>query len=244
MQLIKKTRVLSLVVAVLFAFGFLALFTTASNAASGPLKAVQSETIYEGNTNLSGLDFEPTKANPTEKDWDKVQKCVLVSVKSSNNKVLKAKKLGSDMSEQCLEPVKAGKAKITIKYKYKGKKYTITKTVKVKKYLNAIESITLNGKSVNLNKQKYRFNYDVEKYKKTSAKVKIKPASGWEINGAWMYSRKGKLDKNKDLKSSVFKKGSSISIKKDYDAYMHITLVCTSGDNEGDTFTYIVSLYR
>ncbi len=244
MQLIKRTRLLSLIVCVLFAVGFIASFTMASDAASGPLKVVQQETIYEGNTNLSGLDFQPSKANPTEKDWNKVQKCVLVSVKSSNDKVVKAKKLGRDMSEQCLIPVKAGKAKITIKYKYNGKPYTLKKTVQVKKHPNAIESITLNGNSIYLKKQKNRFNYDVKKYKKTSAKVKIKPASGWECTGAYMCTRKGKSDKYKDLKPSVFKKGSSISIKKGYDAYMNISLVCTSGDNEGDTFTYIIRLYR
>jgi len=228
----------------LLALGVVGSFTTASNAASGPLKAVQYETIYAGSTTMGYLSFEPSKSNPTEKDWAKVDKCVLVSIKSINTKVLKAKKTGKEMYEHYLEPVKSGKAKITVKYKYNGKKYTVTKKVTVKKYPDAIKSIKVNGKSVNLDKKAYRFDYDVEKYKKTSAKVKIKAASGWKISNAYMISAKGDTDKFKELKPSVFKKGTSISIKKGYDAYMFITLVCTSGDNEGDTFTYAVRFFR
>jgi hypothetical protein len=229
---------------VLVAFGMMFICTTTANAASGPLKAVQYDTIYVGSTTMGSLSFEPSKSNPTESDWNKIDKCTLVSVKSSNSKVLKAVKDGTSMYSHYLQPVKTGKATVTVKYKYKGNKYTIKKTVKVKKYPKAIKTITVNGKSIDLGKKKYRFDYDVDKYKKTSAKVKIKPATGWKIVSAYMGMAKGSKDEWKEIKVSTIKKGNAITIKKGYDAYMFITLECTSGDNKGDNFTYAVRFYR
>lgn len=229
--------------AVLVAFSMLFAFTTTANAASGPVKAVQYDTIYVGSTSWGGLGFEPAKSE----DWDRFDKimdnCKLISVTSSKPKVLKAVKDGSGMYYHYLEPKKLGKAKITIKYKYKGKTYTTSKTVKVKKYPKAIKSLTVNGKKVDLSKKALRFDYDVEKYKKTSATIKIKASSGWKIDSAYIISD-GLKNGYKNLKASVFKKGTSISVPKGNDGYIFITLKCTSGDNKGDNFTYAVRFFR
>jgi len=239
-----KTRILSVALSLLVAFGILAAGTSVAKAASGPLKAYQPETMYEKATTMGYLNFEPAKANPSDSDFEIPDKCSLVSIRSSNTKVIKAVKEGSQLYEHYLEPRRAGKSTITVKYKYKGRTYTISKVCVVKKYPNAVKSLKVNGKTVNLNQKKFPFDYDISKYRKTSARIKLTPAAGWKIQQVDMSIFNDNYDKFKTLKTSVIKKGSSISCSKKYSYCVFIHMECTSGANKGDTFTYNVRFMR
>lgn len=232
----KWIRLLSVTLSLFVAFGLVISFTPVANAASGFLKAVQYDTLYVGSTTEGYLAFEPVK--DTAANWDKLEKCKLVSIKSSNPKVLGAKKYSSDMYDNGLIPKKVGKSVITVKYKYGSKTYTITKTCVVKKYSKAIKTLTVNGKTISLKSKSRYFDYNVSNYSKTIAKIRIAPSSGWKISSAYITKAKGEVVKSGDLKTSVIKKGNSISIPKGYDGYIFVTLECTSGTNKGDNFNY------
>lgn len=240
-----KTRILSITLSLLIAFGILAAGTSVAKAASGPLKAYQPETMYAKETTMGYLDFRPAKANPKDSDWDIPDKCTLVSVKSSNTKVLEAEKDGTSLYNLHLEPKKVGKSTVTVKYKYKGKTYTIRKVCKVKKYPDAIKSLKVNGRSVDLDNEEFRFDYDISEYKKTSAKIKLTPDSGWKIQSVDMTIFNDTYDNYKEIKPSVIKKGTAISCSKKKCSYcVFIHLECTKGSNKGDTFTYNVRFLR
>ena len=78
------------------------------------------------------------------------EKAKLISIKSSNTKVIKVVKEGSGIYDNYLEPLKAGKAKITVKYKIGSKSNTISATYTVKKYPNPLQSVEVNGAKVNI----------------------------------------------------------------------------------------------
>ena len=142
----------------------------------------------------------------------------VTSVKSSNKSVLKVVKTtsGSDKWYE-VKAKKTGKAKLTIEFKTdSGKKKTLTKKITVKKYPNQIKSLTLNGKKIEVSKNKYKYS---RKCSKTEATIKIKLKEGWEISdvNANLYnSENSKYEEVKSAKKKV-KNGKAFSFPKDYD---------------------------
>ena len=143
----------------------------------------------------------------------------ITSVQSSKDAVIKVVKNGSGSGAWYeIEPLKTGKAKITVEFKTdSGKQKTLSKTLTVKKYPKPIKSFTVNGKKIDTGKNKYK--YTKSGYTKTKATIQMKVKEGWSINSASgnLYSSKSKKSKEiKSVKSKV-KKGKEISFPKDYD---------------------------
>jgi len=107
----------------------------------------------------------------------------IVSVKSTSPSVLKVRYEEDDPYYFDVKPLKAGKSTLKFTYKLNGKKTTVKKTITVKKYPNAIASLTVNGTKVSFKKN--RFTYTVSKFKKRAVTIKVKPAKGWKIKGMY-----------------------------------------------------------
>ena len=169
----------------------------------------------------------------------------VTSVKSSKASVLeviKEKRSFEDHKETAyiLESKKAGKATITVKYKKpSGKTGTLKKTITVRKYPKEIKSLTVNGKSVKISKNKFSFR------KKTSRKnvtVKMALKKGWKISRVYCYRYKknGNLSEVKVTKKMI-RKGLSISFPKKYDN-MLVSVYMTDGkDNDEESNSHIIS---
>lgn len=104
----------------------------------------------------------------------------IVSVKSSNTKVLKVKKMGSKLSHGVrLIPGKKGKSKVTLTYKYDGRKYKATAVYAVKNP-DIFNCIKVNGKKINLKKNKD--NYLKTNFKKKKLTLKFSAKKGWKMD--------------------------------------------------------------
>ncbi len=104
----------------------------------------------------------------------------IVSVKSSNKNVLKVKKEGSKLFHGVrLIPRKKGKSKVTLTYKYDGRKYKATAVYTVKNP-DIFNWIKVNGKKIDLKKNKDR--YWKTNYKKKKLRVKFSAKKGWKMD--------------------------------------------------------------
>ena len=182
----------------------------ATTAFAATVKIVPS-TLWTGTT------YEYPDAFEVENFPDNAK---VTSVKSSNTKLLKVVSFTSDIEETVLKAVKAGKPKLTIKYKVGSKTYTKSATFTIKAYPKAYQYIKVNGKAIDLTKNK--FYYDVNKYTKTTAKIAYKLNSGWSLEYSYGYATNGanafepvnnksfKVPKGKNVEVYfVFKKGST-----------------------------------
>ena len=170
----------------------------------------------------------------------------ITSVVTGNKNVIGIKKSsyynakGKKQTMYTMDCKKSGKAKLTVKFKTaKGKTGTIRTEVKVKKYPAQIKSLKVNGKKVNTSKKKYL--YEVRKYKKASATVKMKVKAGWKVQDAQYYLFGSTGSKNGTLKSSVITGGKKISFPKKYSQLM-VTISMTNKNN--DYISYTVTLVR
>ena len=164
------------------------------------------------------------------------EKAKLVSIKSSNTKVIKVVKEGSGIYDNYLEPLKAGKAKITVKYKIGSKSNTISATYTVKKYPNPLQSVEVNGTKVNIKANK--FFYTVDGYTENSAKVKVKLAKGWKIASTWGYKENPFADGS--FEEFTPKNGKSFTIPEEYNAGVFFTLE----NSKKESFQYGINFYR
>lgn len=112
-----------------------------------------------------------------------------VEVKSSNTKVLAVKKQKDNTSiyGYNLVPKKPGKAVITAKIKVNGEEKTFKATYTVKKFPNALKSLKVGGKTINLKKNK---TYAQVKTGKKTAKVEYKIAKGWKVKCVYYNGKK------------------------------------------------------
>ena len=125
---------------------------------------------------------------------------------------------------------KAGKATVTIKYTTpKGKKCTLKKKLTVKTYPNEIQSLKINGKKVDVSKNK--FEYNEGDLSSTKVKVNLKLKKGWKIQSAdanvWNMNT-GSSKELSGVKTSL-KKGSAISWPKKYTEF-EIVIHMRKGD--------------
>ncbi len=185
----------------LYLIGLLAfvLLTAASAtvtfaASKGPVK-MKPRTLWLNDEVYRGPDYKTSYGD-----------CKLLSIKSSKPGVIRAEKDSEydDLYSGTLMPVKLGKSKITVKYKYQGKTYTTSAVCTVKKYPNPFKFIKVNGKKINLKDN--LFSYNVDHFKKTRVKVQYSLSKGWKVTRAYTYG------KNYSLVS--VKNGSTVKVPK------------------------------
>ena len=240
----KLKRAVSLMIAVLVAFGMMTFGTGEANAASGKVKVIVKSQDLD-NTIYVREEGCVCAYNPKKDDF-----AIVKAVKITDKSIARVKRTtykykGKKYKEYYVVGKKSGKTKLSVKYKYKGKTSTKKLTVTVKEYPNAIQSITINGKNVPLTGEK-AFRYE-KKYskKKTKVNVKVVPAKGWKIidtNGE-LYTVTGKSVKKTGIKKAItkVKKGSDISYSKEYkNCWLNVQMT----NENGDMFSYEIDLYR
>ena len=166
----------------------------------------------------------------------------VTKVASNNVKVIKVKKLDSfkDLSSYEVYPLKAGKAKISITYKLKGKTKTIKGTVTVKTCPAAFKSMKLNGKVLTIPtpKKGYTSN-NLYGFTGTAATFELKLAEGWEadyLNGYFYKSDGGGKDKDFAITS-----GKKFTIPKKYQGSINLTVHDANWEHY---FYYTLYIYR
>ena len=162
----------------------------------------------------------------------------IISVKSSNSKVLKV----IDKKYFRVEVKAAGKAKITIRYKLNDVAYTTAATFTVVKYPSPIKSLRVDGKAVSL-KGNARVAYDywpegVEE-EKVSVTINLTPASGWTISRIKAYQYNAY--KNSDVHYALtVRNNRRFTVKRNYEAVVTYVLK----NKKGDTFKYAITVCR
>ena len=166
----------------------------------------------------------------------------ITKVSSSKKNVVKIEKENFDgKTVYYAYAKKPGTSVIKVTFKDdSGKKQTIKKEIKVKKYPKPIKRLKVNGKSVKLSKNKYMFN---KKFSGTKVRVKITPKSGWVITTVYghYYDKKWNM-KNADINAAQIKKGSAIRFPKKYQS-MDIFMTL-SNKKTGDSLEYGVDFSR
>ena len=188
--------------------------------AKGKTRSIISETLYAGTG-----DYWMTIKNWT---WDETN----VKITSSNSKVIKV----PDKRFPCLEPKKAGKAKITVKFKLKGKQYKISKTFTVKKYPKAIQSLTINGQKIPL-KDWARLNYwyEGEMDQLVTVTINVNAAKDWKISKIKGYEVG--MDAADGRKAITVKNNKQLTFGADYMGEVIYTL---KNKKTGKTFKYTI----
>ena len=228
-------RSLSLVIALLMTLAVFGMSFTIADAGIGTEEAgVQetTETIYVPSVMWKGDSQHISVYSISGKN---VRYATITKVTSSDTAVVKkVKKIDS------LKAVNTGEAWVTVNYKYSTTEVG-SRTVKVivKKYPKQIKSLTFNGKKVDVSKKKY--SYTVNKFSKTSVKIKMKLKKGWVISDAWGFgNRKGGSDQLKVTKAKIAKGGSIKLAKK----YKSANLRVIMKNKEGNEINYDFYLYR
>ena len=219
----KRTKRVAILFVLLFIMTAIAPPTVAE--AAGNKVSIVTDLLWADCEYYNSIQFEnmPDKAK-------------IISIKSSKPAVLEVEKQGSGIYDNLLIPHKAGKSKITVKYKVGKTTKTVSAVYTVKKFPNAYASIKLNGKKVNFKKIKYY--YDVFSYKKNTVKIDLKPAKGWKIIDTYSNTSKAKTGAN--LKDFQYKNGKKIAIKKGYNCNIFFTLQ----NKKGETIQYGIRLHR
>lgn len=156
-------------------------------------------------------------------------------VKTSDKSILKVgQQEGFGPYGWWMEPVKAGKATITLKYKTGGKNKSVKGTFQVKEYPKPFEYIKINDKKINLKKdQSFHM---IQNYSKNKITVDFKVKSGWKVTECG-----GDRIKGDDWMAFTWKKGKSISLKG-YDAAD--ILIKLKNKKTGETCDYEIAVSR
>jgi hypothetical protein len=129
------------------------------------------------------------------------------SVTSSKPSVLKVgKQKGFGPYGWWMEPLKAGKSKITLKYKSSGRTRSVSAIFQVRNYPDPFEYIKINGKKVDL--KKGQSNLFLEGYSKNSIAINYKLKSGWKVTGLG-----GDRIKGDEWMECTWKKNKALSLK-------------------------------
>ncbi len=170
---------------------------------------------------------------------DKDKSFKVTAVKSSNPEVVKA----TQDDIWYLKPEKVGKAKIIVKYKQnsKGKKETVVTTVK--KYPYEIKGLRINGKKIDINKNKFRV---TKKCTDNKARIKMAIRDGWKISYLSGSYKKGDkwidfTSKKNTLVKKCIKKNKEFSFPQKYD---QMFLYIVFSNKKEETISYQISLTR
>jgi len=133
------------------------------------------------------------------------------TVTTSKKSVLKVgKEKGFGPFGWWMEPIKPGKARITLKYKTGGKAKSVSAVFEVKNYPDPFKYIKINGKKVSL--KKGQPNLFLNGYSKKTITINYKLKSNWKVTG-----RGGDRIKGDDWAECSWKKDKALSLKN-YDA--------------------------
>ncbi len=226
----KKTmkRLMSLVLVLTLAAAVLVPATTAQAA---DLKYTKNLTVYL--TADGWVEWTATNSNTSKK---------LTSFKSSDTSIFEVQydEAEGKKPSNWLKLNKAGTAKLS--FKYGGKTYT--STVTVKKYTNPVKTFKLTGVSSgkDVSSKSKKTNNPSLKLKKSSdnAKLTIKAKSGWKIKSVVFTNQTdwktlvSKTYKSSKVTSSYTKKLGKLRKSKSY--YAEVTFVNTS--NKGTITVY------
>lgn len=207
----RKLRALSLCLLVLLLAGF-----ATSALAEGKLHPIMP--LYGGMKSYYQLDVEGMPYNAK-----------LISAKSSNPKIIAIKTGVKEKNDIVVRALKAGTVTITIKYKVGKKTYTVKDKLTAKKFPRIFKSLKVAGKTVDLKKDVG--GYTLKKFKKTTAKIEIVPANGWEIGNIRGYI---------GGKSVSITNGKNFSIPKKKDAYINVSAY----NDEGEYLYYVIEIKR
>lgn len=171
---------------------------------------------------------------PVPVKFEGLEKQKVVSIKSSNTKVLGVTKSGKYLNDCKLKPKKAGKSTVTATMLINGKKQKFKATYVVKKYPNALKELKVDSTKVNLKKNKFNATL---KLKKNKVKVTFKAAKGWKVKKCTCTY----LDTYGDDRYT-FKSGGTVYVPSgmdsegEYPDWAFVTIVLTN--KKKDTFTY------
>ena len=140
----------------------------------------------------------------------------------------------NDPSTLWLKPLKVGKSKITVKYKAGGKSYSVSSTFTVKKYPNPLAWVKVNGKKIDLKKNK--LGYDLESYTKKKLTVDYALSSGWKVRRRFV-----SMFVDNDIKDVAWKKGKAIDLSNVPAAIVTLVLYNSKTDDE---FLYMFFVTR
>lgn len=204
----------------------LALAVSAVPATAATPKAkIETETLY---TDM--LEYYMKIKNWT---WDEE----VISVKSDHPEILEVNDYEDNF---CLNPHKVGKAKITIKYKLKGKTYKISGKYTVEKYPKPIKSLIINNQKIELkDSRKYRCNYDCGFGEKARITINLTPSKGWKISSINAYTVNTWSDDARRTTTIKVKNNKRFTVAKDSEAY--VTYILKKGKT---TFKYTVGIER
>lgn len=220
---------LSLILSAVLALGMITAGTFTAKAADNEWKLFYAGEFWAGSA--SDIHLYTDSGDYSED---------IISAKSSNKSVAKfSKGIDVDTYIYSLECKKAGKTKLTIKFRDgNGEERTFTKTIKVKKYPKEFKSLKINGKTINTNKKKFDY---FGKTSKTKVSVKAKLKKGWKISkiDARLYDKNWEESKIKVTKK-MLSKGSSIKFPKSAQA-VEMFIYMKKGNTEID---YYINLAR
>ena len=153
-----------------------------------------------------------------------------VSITSSKPAVVAVE--GNSLQSLSAKGLKAGTSKITVKYKVKGKTKSVSANITVYKYSQPLSSLKVNGKSVNLKENKFKFTTSpiLSAKKDTKIKISYKAASGWKVTKSYAW-----IDYTKTV---YFENGESFTVPKGSSAYVLVMLE----DKKGRNFHYTIWL--
>lgn len=160
----------------------------------------------------------------------------LVSAKSSNNKVLKVN--GVTKGIVMVDLKKAGKAKVTVTYKVGSKNKNIAQTVEVKKYLNPVKKVSVNGRYIKIDKGAPDTVSTELLGAKGKVTIKVTLQSGWSIvkNSSYIEVEHYALDKDGDTgkartEKKRFKNGMTVSKETEEDE-IYVELILKNKKNQ------------
>ena len=175
-------------------------------------------------------------------DWQRVELenlpkgATVTKVKSSRTDIIQV----NDGEPWYMHAVKAGKSKITVKYRLKsGTVKSVSATLTVRKYPNAIKAIRLNGKKLDI-KPAENIEYQAHGYKKTATTLAVSANTGWKVDKITLY-----LDRNRETVKTLDitkKNGKSVKTAKSYDVLQYVILFRNT--KTGVIYHSVVSLFR
>ena len=175
-------------------------------------------------------------------DWQRIELknlpkgAVITSVASSRTSVIEV----NDGEPWYMHAVKAGKSKITVRYKLKsGKVKSVSATLAVTKYPNAIKSIRLNGKKLPIRPAE-NIEYQQHGYSKTATTLKVTANTGWKVEKITLY-----LDRNRETIKELDitkKNGKSVKTARSYDVLQYLILF--KNTSTGVIYHSVVTLFR
>lgn len=167
---------------------------------------------------------------------------IVTSVTSSDTSVLKVTKLDSEKTiwSYRVHPLKVGTAKLSITLSQNGVTKNLSETYTVKTMPKVMASLTLNGESLPVPSANNPITeYECFGFKGTSAKINVKPASGWEITHMSAY--RSKLGSSGE--SFEVTNGTAFTIPTGKQGYADISIVLYNSTS-AQNFSFRLGVYR